>query len=414
MKMNKTKRQNYFTMKIIKTIIVTIIATLGLFACAEEQSEGLAGKKDQLQQYKQEIKALEDKVAELESQIAAEDPDFVNANRNTTLVTTRDVINDTFEHFVEVRGSVTSRRNVTISAQTPAMVLNIAVEEGTKVRKGQLLVRQEAETLLRNIEEIKTSLELAETRFRRQSNLWDKNIGTEFQYLEAKNAKESLERKLASLNAQLDNYIIRAPFSGTVDEVFVKEGEMAQPGVPLLRLVSLSNMYIEADVSEAYLGEFEQGDSVIVTFPSLNRNVQSIISSVGQVINENNRTFKVEVRLPDDDLLLRPNLMAVVKLKDFEEEDALIVPTNLIQNDQKGDFVYIAVESAEQKGYVAQKKHIQRGKTYKDMTMVASGLQGDEQLIDEGFREVAQGVSLRFAGQDDRVAMDSKNISANQ
>lgn len=401
-------------MKNTITILVTIIAVFGLYACGDEQAEGLAGKKDQLQQYKQEIKDLETKVADLEEQIAAEDPDYVNANRNTTLVTTREVVNDTFQHFVEVRGSVTSRSNVTISAQTPAMVQNVAVEEGTKVRKGQLLVRQEAETLLSNIEELKTSLELAETRFRRQSNLWDKNIGTEFQYLEAKNAKESVERKLASLNAQLNNYIIRAPFSGTVDDVFVKEGEMAQPGVPLLRLVSLSNMFIEADVSEAYLGEFEQGDSVIVSFPSLNKSVRSVISSVGQVINENNRTFRVEVSLPDDKVLLRPNLMAVVKLKDFEEEDALVVPTNLIQNDQKGDFVYIAVQSTEQNGYIAQKKHITRGKTYKDMTMVASGLQGDEQLIDEGFREVAQGVSLRFAGQDDRVAMDNKNISANQ
>lgn len=397
----------------INILIPSLVLVL-LSACGGEQADGLAGKKEQLQSYKQEIKDLQAKVENLEAEIAAEDPDYVSANRNTTLVTTRQVVNDAFAHFVEVRGSVTSRRNVTISAQTPAMVQNVVVEEGMKVRKGQLLIRQEAETLLRNIEELKTSLELAETRFRRQANLWDKNIGTEFQYLEAKNAKESLERKLASLNAQLNNYMVRAPFSGTVDEIFVKEGEMAQPGVPLLRLVSLSDMFIEADVSEAYLGEFEQGDSVIVSFPSLNKSVRSVISSVGQVINENNRTFKVEVRLPDEKLLLRPNLMAVVKLKDFEEEDALIIPTNLIQNDQKGDFVYIAVEGPEGDGYVAQKRHIERGKTYKDMTMVASGLQGDEMLIDEGFREVAQGVSLRFAGQDERVAMDTKNISANQ
>jgi membrane fusion protein, multidrug efflux system len=388
-------------------IILYVTLLFGFTACGDQSADGLAGKKDQLKQYKQDVKDLQAKIDDLEKQIAADDPDFVNSNRNTTLVTTREVNIGTFEHFVEVRGSVTSRRNVTISAQTPAMVQNVVVEEGTKVRKGQLMVRQEAETLLRNIEELKTSLELAETRFRRQANLWDKNIGTEFQYLEAKNAKESLERKLASLNAQLDNYKIRAPFSGTVDEVFVKEGEMAQPGVPLLRLVSLSNMYIEADVSEAYLGEFEQGDSVIVTFPSLKKDVLSVISSVGQVINENNRTFKVEVKLPDDKLLLRPNLMAVVKLKDFQEEDALTVPTNLIQNDQKGDFVYLAVQSEETSSYIAQKRHIQRGRTYKDMTMVDSGLQGDEKLIDQGFREVAQGVSLRFAGQDDRVAMET-------
>lgn len=401
-------------MKYRFSLLISAAAVFILQACDSEQAGDLEEKKAQLQTYKQEARNLQDKIKDLEEEIASEDPDFLNTGRNATLVTTLEVENETFEHFVEVRGSVTSRRNVTISAQTPAMVQNVPVEEGQEVSKGKLLLRQDAETLVRNIEELKTSLELAETRFRRQSNLWDQNIGTEFQYLEAKNAKESLERKLASLNAQLSNYYVRAPFNGTVDEIFIKEGEMAQPGVPLMRLVSLKNMYIEADVSETYLGEFEKGDSVTVYFPSLDKNMSSVISSVGQVINENNRTFKVEVRLPDDNMLLRPNLMAVVKLQDFIEEDALIVPTNLILNDQKGDFVYVVAPSPEGNGYVAQKQHIQRGKTYKDKTMVKSGLQGDEQLIDQGFREVAEGVNLRFAGQDESVAMDTKSISANQ
>ena len=382
-------------------------------ACNSSEPETLEGKKEQLQAYKEELKELETKIGDLENQLASADPNFAQKNRNTTLVTTREIANRTFEHFVEVRGSVTSRRNVTISAQTPAMVQSVNVDEGQKVKKGQLLVKQEATTLLRNIDEIKTSLELAETRFKRQENLWKKNIGTEFQYLESKNAKESLERRLASLNAQLSNYYVRAPFSGTVDELIIKEGEMAQPGVPLMRLLSLKNMYIEADVSEAYLGEFNKGDSVNVSFPSLDKTIRSVVSSVGQVINENNRTFKVEVRLPDDELLLRPNLLAVLKLQDFVEEDALILPTNLIQNDQKGDFVYVAAPASEGNGYVAQKQHIQRGKTYQDMTMVKSGLQGDEQVIDQGFRDVAEGVNLRFAGQDEGVAMNASSNSAN-
>ncbi len=395
------------------SLLISAAALLLLAACGGEQPDGLEGKKAQLQEYKQEVRELQDNIKNLEEEISMEDPDFLNTGRNATLVTTIDVENQTFEHFVEVRGSVTSRRNVTVSAQAPAMVMNVSVDEGQEVKKGELLLRQDAETLLRNIEELKTSLELAETRFRRQTNLWEQNIGTEFQYLEAKNAKESLERKLASLNSQLNNYYIRAPFSSTVDEVFIKEGEMAQPGVPLLRLVSLRNMYIEADISETYLGEFEKGDSVIVYFPSLDKNVRSVISSVGQVINENNRTFKVEVKLPNDESLLRPNLMAVVRLQDFIEEDALIVPTNLILSDQRGDFVYVAAPSAEGDNYVAQKQHIQRGKTYKDKTMVQSGLQGNERLIDQGFREVAEGINLRFAGQDENIALDTKSVSAN-
>jgi multidrug efflux pump subunit AcrA (membrane-fusion protein) len=193
-----------------------------------------------------------------------------------------------------------------------------------------------------------------------------------------------------------------------VDEVFIKEGEMAQPGVQLLRLVSLRNMYIEADVSESYLGEFETGDTVMVQFPSLNKSMRSVISSVGQVINENNRTFKVEVRLPDDESLLRPNLMAVLRLKDFEKQNALMVPTNLILSDQKGDFVYVAADAPEGDGLIASKQHIERGKTYEDMTLVNAGLSGDEQLVDEGFRDVAQGVKLRISGQTEGLAMEGQ------
>jgi len=390
-------------------LIIFTTVLLGLSACGDDQQGGgIEDKKTQLKAYKQEARELQDKIESLEQEIASADPNFVSTDRNATLVTTAPVEQGTFQHFVEVRGSVTSRRNVTISAQSPAMVQQVSTEEGQKVRKGQLLVRQNAETILRNIDEVKTSQELAETRFRRQANLWEQNIGTEFQYLEAKNAKESMERSLASLQAQLSNYLIRAPFSGTVDEVFIKEGEMAQPGVQLLRLVSLRNMYIEADVSESYLGEFDTGDSVMVHFPSLNKNVRSVISSVGQVINENNRTFKVEVKLPDDELLFRPNLMAVLSLKDFEKQDALMIPTNLILSDQQGDFVYVAAEATEGEGYVASKQHIERGRTYKDMTVVTSGLRGDEQLIDDGFRDVAEGVKLRFAGQSEGLAMEKR------
>jgi RND family efflux transporter MFP subunit len=395
------------------TLSIVGFAALLVLASCGEQGDELSQKKSQLQEYKQEIKDLEAKVAELESEVASMDPDFASTEKNATLVTTIPVTNETFKHFVEVRGSVTSRRNVTVSAEAPAMVTQVVVDEGEEVRKGQVLVRQDAETLMRNIDEIKTSLELAETRFRRQTNLWDQNIGTEFQYLESKNAKESLDRRLASLQSQLNSYIIRAPFNGTIDEVFIKEGEMAQPGVPLLRLVSLSDMYIETDVSEAYLGEFEKGDSVEVSFPSLNKTINTVISAVGKVINENNRTYTVEVKLPGNEDFLRPNLMAVVKLKDFEQDDALIVPTNLILNDKKGDFIYVAVNNPDGEGLIAEKKHIQRGKTYNNMTMVESGLSGNEKVVDEGFRDVAEGVNLRVSENETESSVAANTVSAN-
>ena len=396
----------------MKSLVTLALSCLMLLAaCGGENGGDIADKKQQLQAYRNDMKALQEQIDALEEEIASEDPTFASQTRKATLVTTVSVANKTFEHFIEVRGSVTSRKNITISAEAPAMVEEVQVVEGAKVKKGQLLVTQNAQTIRRNIEELQTSLELAETRYNRQKNLWDQNIGTEIQYLEAKNSVESLQNRIASLQSQLSNYIVRAPFSGTVDEIFIKAGEMAQPGVPLLRLVSLTDMYIEADVSEAFLGEFDTGDSVMVFFPSTDKTIRSIISSVGQVINENNRTFKLEVRLPNDLDLLRPNLLAVLRIKDYSQPNALVVPTNLILEDNQGDYLFVAEETEDGSGKVASKRHIVRGQTYKNETVVTEGLEGNETLIDKGFREVAEGVLIDVV-EGDR-AQEATAMSAN-
>ena len=369
------------------------VALLAMSACGGTDS-GLEGKKAELKEYREELKELKSKISSLEEEIAAEDPTALNRDK-ATLVTTEPVPIKTFRHFLEVRGSVTSDRNITISAETPAMVQRVLAQEGDRVKKGQVLVQQDAETSRRGLEELQTSLELATTRFERQKKLWDQKIGTEIQFLEAKNAKETLERRIAASRSQLADYTVRAPFSGTIDKVFIKEGEMAQPGVPLVRLVSLQDMFIEADVSESYLGEFQTGDTVAVTFPSLNKSLTSTISSIGEVIDQNNRTFAIEVKLPGDAKLLRPNLLAVLRIEDFHQPNAVVVPTNLILSDNQGDYVYVATE--QEGGLVATKKRVERGLTYQNETLIASGLDGDEQLINQGFREVAEGMRIKEA-----------------
>lgn len=383
-------------MKQLSIYLCTIILLL-VVACQPQEEEGVEAKKAQLKAYQDEMKALQGKIVALEEAIAAEDPSYAATDKNATLVTVLPTEAETFQHFIEVSGNVASDRNVTINSAATAEVMRVHVEKGDKVRKGQLLIIQDAEAIHRNIAELESSLELATTRFERQANLWEQKIGTEMQYLEAKNNKESLESRLASARSQLTSYILKAPFSGTVDEVFVKEGEVTMPGVPMLRLVSLEDMYIVADVSEAYLGQFEKGDSVTVRFPSLKKNIQSVISSVGQVINENNRTFEVQVKLPKDASLLRPNLLAVLEIKDFEQDSAVVVPTNLIQNDNRGDYVFVARQAAE--GLVAEKKRVERGMTYNNKTMIKSGLAQGELLINEGAREVGEGVKVRITDQ---------------
>lgn len=377
-------------MKRIKTYYLA--ATVAIIAACGGNEGGLDGKKAQLTTYRNEVEELEAKIASLEEEIAEQDSTFGNQDK-ATLVTTTPVPTKDFRHFLEVRGSVTSDGNVTISAEVPAMIDRILVQEGESVRKGQVLVSQDAETLRRNVEELETSLELATTRYERQKKLWDQKIGTEIQFLEAKNAKETLERRIASSRSQLQDYVIEAPFSGSIDDVYAKEGEVAQPGTPLVQLVSLKDMFVEADVSESYLGKFEVGDSAEVTFPSLNQTLTSAINAVSDVIDPNNRTFRIEVKLPDTSNLLRPNLLAIVRIQDFRKRDAIVIPTNLILSDNQGEYVYVATEKDGQ--LVAEKKTVERGMTYNSETLIISGLNGKESLINEGFRDVAAGMRVQ-------------------
>lgn len=379
--------------------ISVLLAGLALMAAACG-SDDLTAKKGELKEKKQELQALRAEIAELEKQIAAADPAFGQEVRDAQLVTVMPVKQETFEHYVEMRGDVQSEKNVTISAEAMGTVEQVLVSEGQQVNRGQLLINISADVLRNNISEVKTQLDLATAVYERQKNLWDQKIGTEVQFLQTKANKEALENRLATLQTQLAQAQVRAPFSGTVEEVMVRLGENAAPGLPMVRLVSLQDMYIKADVSESFVGAFKKGDKVDIYFPSLDKSYQSTITAVGQVINPNNRTFTIEARLPENAELLRPNLLAVLKIKDFEQPNALVVPTHLIQRDRKGEYVY-AVETQDGVKQVV-KKHVETGLSYNNETLIKSGLQPGDVLIDEGFREVTDGVAIKVA--DENVA----------
>jgi len=340
---------------------------------------------------------LKESISELEKEIAALDPEFAKANRKATLITTLPVVNTHFESFIEVSGSVESRKNVVISAETPGLIEKIYVVEGEYVRRGQTLIKLNNDILMSSYEELKTNYELASTMYERQSNLWEQKIGTEVQYLEAKNRKETLENQIETLRSQIEKTFIKAPFTGTIDELDAKLGQYAQPTVPLVRLVSLEDMYIKAEVSEAYIGAINKGDPTTVSFASLDEEFETNISSIGQVINRDNRTFTVEVKVPDLSYPIKPNLVAVVRIKDFEADNATVIPNNLIQKDNRGDYVYIVTKNSE--NLVARKVPVERGKTYRNQTMIMSGLSGGEQLINEGFRDVSDGVNVKVVGE---------------
>ena len=377
-------------MKLSHRFLTLLGISFLVFSC--QPKDEVAAKKAELEELKAKANELTTSISELEAELMKLDPEFAKQNQKSILITTAPVKKGEFDHYVEVTGSVLSKKNVMISAETSGRILEVPVLEGMRVNKGTVLARIDAESIERSIDELENSLELATTLFEKQERLWNQKIGTEVQYLEAKNRKEGLERNLASARTNLDKAIIRAPFSGTVETVEVRLGELVQPGMGMFQFVGESDLFIEADISESYIGVLSKGDSVDVNFPSINKDIQTKVSSVGAIINPNNRTFKVEVFLPNI-TNVKPNMISVLKILDYQSADAVIVPSYLILSDNRGDYVF-TVENGK-----ALKKYVVRGKTFDKETEILEGLVGTETLVDKGFREVGDNFNVNIAAQ---------------
>lgn len=369
---------------ILKFLPFVVIAALSV-SCAQE--EGVDAMKTKLADLKDQANSLNAEIKTLETEISKQDPDFAKANKKSILITTAAARKGEFTHLVEVTGSVLSKKNVNISAETAGRILEVPVLEGMRVSKGQVLARIDAESIERNIEEMQSQLDLATTIYQKQARLWDQKIGTEIQYLEAKTRKEGLEKSLAAMKTQLDKALVKAPFNGTVESVDVRIGELVQPGMPMFQFVGESDLFIQADVSESFVGVLSKGDSVEVEFPSINKSIKTRVSAVGGIINPNNRTFKVEVFLPNL-VEVKPNMISILKINDYQSKESVIVPAHLILADNKGDYVFV-VENG-----TAQKKYVTRGLTFEDETEIKEGLNGTETIVDKGFREVGDNFSV--------------------
>ncbi|WP_090261168.1 efflux RND transporter periplasmic adaptor subunit [Roseivirga pacifica] len=385
--MKQRTTNNHNNMK-VNSIIAIFLTSLVVLACGQSNDDSLEGKKASLAEAKKELKALEQKIGDLEKQIADEDPSFGKANVKSTLITTVPAAKTTFEHQIEVRGNVESRTNVFVSSEVMGQLIEVNVVEGQKVSKGQVIARVDSENLEKSIDEVKTQLSFATTIFEKRARLWEKNIGTEVEYLQAKNNKESLENQLSTLQTQLDKTQIRAPFTGSVEDVPVKEGEIVQPGSPVAFIVSNANMYITAEVSENYIGRFEVGDKVEVELPAMGETFTSTISSVGNVINAASRTFTVEVKLPQVAKYLKTNLVALVHMTDYRAEEAVVIPSRIIQEDFEGNYVFLLDNKK------AKKVHVKLGQSFDNQTEVVAGLSGGESVIDKGNRAVADGTTV--------------------
>ncbi|MEL7221566.1 MAG: efflux RND transporter periplasmic adaptor subunit [Bacteroidota bacterium] len=359
-----------------------------------EMPESLADKQALLREKQTALKQLTDEITSLEAAIAEQDP---TVKEKGVLVTIMPVERTDFSSYASLQGSVMAEDMIDATAEIAGRILQMSIKEGDNIRKGQLVAVLDVEAFETQRAELETALELATTVYERQKRLWDQNIGSEIQFLQAKNNKERTEKGLASLDVQLAKNKVYAPASGVVERVILQAGELASPGMPILQILNTSQLKVAADVPESYIRSVRRGEKVMVNIPALAMERQVSVSLVGKTVDPANRTFKVEAKLPNDPLL-KPNLLAEMKITDFMAKDVVVVQQDRVQQEVSGQrYVFIAEEGPE--GFVARKQNITTGENYDGEVIVTEGLSGKESLIMEGSRGLADGQLIEIITQ---------------
>jgi RND family efflux transporter MFP subunit len=372
--------------------IFVLVAIVALTACGSSGDDSDAIKK-KITEYNIEIKGLQSKVAELEKELIASNPNEDMSNKLLS-VNVQKVVPRLFKHHFEAGGTVKAEKEAFISPQVNGQITAIYVQEGDRVNKGQILARLDTDVTDNTIQEVKTSLDLARIVYKKQKELWDQNIGSELDYLNAKNRVESLESKLKTLKAQKAMAELIAPINGIVDNILLKVGELASPGRQFMQVVSLTDLYIKAEVSEIYLSKIKKGDTVEVTFPTYpDIKMEVPIARLGNIINPQNRTFVVEVKIKNPDGKLKPNILAILNMNDYTKENAQIVPSVIVKQDMKGKYLYRIKKDGT--GFIAEKVYVEVGMSEGDHSMISEGLKPDDRVIVAGYNLVANGVKVR-------------------
>lgn len=369
----------------MKKILILIIA-ITIISCGEEvkQTSSLQDLKNQKTLLVSKIDSLAKELKLVESQLTLLDP-----TSRLPIITTLPVKNDIFKHYIEIQGIVSADKNIDIKPELGGTVTNIFVKEGQKVAAGQTLIQLDDSAISNSIAELNTQLSLAKTTFDRQERLWNQKIGSEMQYLQAKAQMEGLQNSLAALNTQAKKMKVIAPFSGIVDEIFPNKGELTSPQMVVVRLMNLDNVYVEADVTESYLPVIKIGSEAILNFSSINKEMVSKISQIGNFINPDNRSFKTKINIKNSDHTIKPNLLVDLKVLDFKAE-GIIIPATLIQQDQTGNNFVLTVKT-ENGEHTIVKKPITVGKEYNHEMFILEGLTEEDTLVNAGARLVKTG-----------------------
>ncbi len=379
------------TNKITSILLVAFTLLISTTSCDKKDENSLTAKKEKLISLQKNLSKLNTDINKLKVEIEKLEP---NKTEKIKTVSVTPILASNFQHFVEAQGRLEAEHNVFVSPQMGGAITRVFVKIGDYVAKGQKVATIDNSILRNSIQEVQLQLETARTIYERQKMLWDQKIGTEIQYIQAKASVESLERRIVTLRTQDGMNVVVTPISGVVDEVRLKEGEMAAPGLGILRVVNFNDLKVVANVPDTYAGTISKGDIVKIKFPDLQKEISAKLSYVSQTINQTSRTFTVEARVPVTDKNFKPNLTALVSINDQSTGGAIVIPQNYIQNTEQGSIVYVAVTEGNKK--IAKAKLVKTGLNYDGKIEIKSGLTIGDALITEGYQEIVDGQTINY------------------
>lgn len=362
--------------------LLYIPAIFLLAACSQPQ--GKAAKQAELDKLKKQQADINAQVTKLQTELGPTD------SVKSTQVNVMDVKSGNFTNYVQLQGRIDAQDNVTAYPQAPGTITALYVKVGQHVNKGQELVQLDNSVMLQNIAQAEAQLNLAQTVYQRQKNLWDQKIGTEVQYLQAKSNYEATQKQVSGLKQQSNMYRIVSPISGTIDQMDLKLGQVAQPGTNGIRIVNADVLKIKADVPESYVSSISQGDNVKIVVPDANDSLSAKVSFAAKVIDQASRSFAIEIKLPLRKTL-RPNMTAVIKIADYSKSNSIAIPLNAVQRSASGDYVFVADNNT------AKKKVVKLGATSGGQIEVLSGLDNGDKLITLGASEVEDGDKIKIS-----------------
>jgi len=361
-----------------KILFITAIAFLA--ACSEKKDP-----KAELAELKKQRTELDAKIAEIEKTLGSSDTTKVVAKD----IAVMDIAETNFKNYLEIQGKIDAEENIQVNPEAQGIVTAVYVKIGQNVSKGQVLAQIDDKVLKQNIAELQTQLTLATSLYNRQKNLWDQKIGTEVQFINAKTQKEAAENRISTLRSQIAMYKIKAPISGTVDAMDLKVGQAVSPGMSGIRVINASKLKAKAQVAETYAGRVNQGDEVNVVFPDVPDSLTTKINFASKTIDPAARSFEVQINLPSNKRY-RPNMLAVLKIVDYQNPKAIVIPISALQKSESGDFVFVAVNN------IAKKVVVKTGKTYEGKVEILSGLKVGDKLITAGAQNLNEDDTVKF------------------